>query len=67
MEKRVIDENSFLSIKDIQQCLKCGKSFAYNLVHQNDFPKIIIGRKILIPRDEFDKWINKYLYKKYSI
>lgn len=46
------------TVKDIQEIFKCGINQAYQIVHSNGFPKIQIGRKIYIPKDKFEKWIN---------
>lgn len=57
----------FLSIKDVQKILGCGINTAYDLVNQRDFPKIRIGKRNYIPREEFLEWVSTYLRKKYKI
>lgn len=44
--------------KDIQRIFMCGKNQAYQMIHSNGFPKIQINRKIYIPKDKLEKWIN---------
>lgn len=45
-----------LSIKDVMEVLRIGKSQAYELARRKDFPKLPIDKPIRIPRDEFLKW-----------
>lgn len=40
-----------------------GKNKGYKLVSENDFPKIIIGNTIRIPKDAFNQYLKRYLYK----
>lgn len=44
--------------KEIQKIFKCGRNQAYEIIHSNGFPKIQIGRKILIPKNKLEKWID---------
>lgn len=46
------------TVKDIQKIFKCGINQTYQLIHANGFPKIQIGRRIYIPKDKLEKWIN---------
>lgn len=50
-----------MSVKDIQAELGLSKNSAYKLVKLTGFPKVIIGKKILIPRDEFEKFIKQHI------
>lgn len=43
--------------EDLMPLLGIGRSTAYCLVNRRDFPKIRLGRKILIPRDAFERWL----------
>ena len=45
------------TIKDIQDIMGIGQNCAYKLVKIKGFPKIQIGKKILVPEDEFNNWI----------
>ncbi len=47
-----------LTVKQLQQQLKLSKHGAYNLVKDPDFPTVRIGRKILIPADKLQLWID---------
>lgn len=47
------------SIKDLQEIMGIGKNTAYKLVKLKGFPFIQIGKKILIPSDGLNKWIEE--------
>lgn len=44
-------------MKSLQEVMPIGKNNLYNLVHSQGFPKIIIGRRILIPKKAFEEWL----------
>ncbi|MEG0133371.1 MAG: helix-turn-helix domain-containing protein [Clostridium sp.] len=45
-----------LTIVDVQNILRIGKSQAYELAKRKDFPKLPIDKPIRVPRDEFLRW-----------
>lgn len=57
----------FLTVKEVSEILRIGKTMTYELVNQPDFPKLRIGKKILIPEKEFQDFLKRYLYKKYTL
>lgn len=57
--------NKMLTIRDIQDNLGIGKNNAYRLIQSPNFPKIKIGRKYLIPENEYNSWIQNNLNKKF--
>lgn len=56
-----------LKVKDVSEKLGCGINRAYDIVNQNDFPKIKIGGRIYIPEDEFEKWLKSYVRREYNL
>ncbi|WP_288222551.1 helix-turn-helix domain-containing protein [uncultured Clostridium sp.] len=48
-----------ISIKQLQQILGLGYQKTMELVHRDDFPKIKIGRRILIINSKLDEWLEK--------
>ena len=50
-------EKIALTVPDIQQALGISKNTAYELVNRADFPKLRVGKRILIPRDAFMRWL----------
>lgn len=66
--KKVIETNDIVlyTVDDIQKIFKCGKRQAYCLVNSSGFPKIRINRRILVPKDKLEKWINTYTGKEFK-
>lgn len=56
-----------ITVKDVQKILGCGINRAYDIVKQKDFPKIKIGSRYYIPKNEFETWLEKYIRKEYKI
>lgn len=54
--------NDFLTVNDLQKILHLGRNKTYELVNRPDFPKLKIGRKILIPKEKFNKYIESKCY-----
>ena len=52
--------------EDLCPLLGIGRSTAYELVNRRDFPTIRVGRKILIPRDAFEKWLEAQTAEAFS-
>ena len=48
-----------LTVAEAAAFMRISKPAMYEVVHRADFPKIFIGRKILIPRLEFFDWIHR--------
>ena len=59
--------DNLLTVKDVQERLKLGKNNTYKLISQKGFPKITIGRKILIPEQEFEKYIMNHVRSKIEL
>lgn len=56
-----------LTVKNVKQTLGCGINRAYDIIKQDDFPKIKIGNRYYIPKDDFEKWMKHYIRKEYKI
>lgn len=56
-----MDENLKLTItvSQLAKCLGIGMNSAYSLVNKNTFPKIVVGRRILIPKKGLQEWLDK--------
>lgn len=52
-------EKLTMNVADLQKALGIGRAQAYELVNRADFPTIRLGRKILIPRDAFMRWLER--------
>jgi excisionase family DNA binding protein len=52
-----MNEKSCYSVKEVAQVMGIGENNAYELTRRKDFPKIQIGRRIVIPIEAFNKWL----------
>jgi len=57
MQEAINNEIIMYTVKDIQNIFKCGLKQAYELVNANGFPRIKIGKKILVEKKALEKWI----------
>lgn len=48
-----------LSADDIAAVLGISRTNAYALLHREDFPTLKIGKRLLVPRDRFIRWIDE--------
>lgn len=55
--------NDYITVKELQSYLRLGRNKAYELVNQNDFPKIKIGERYIIPIEELKKYLSRKMYK----
>ena len=50
----------YLTVKEVAEILRMGRTTAYELVNKPDFPSVKIGKKILIPESEFERFMKRY-------
>lgn len=70
MKHKTKNESSNLELytpKDIQEIFSCGKNQAYQIIHSSGFPKVQVGRRIYIPKDKLERWINSNIGKEVTI
>lgn len=60
-------EKQFYTVNDLADILPIGKTNLYSLVHSKDFPAITVGRRIIIPIDKLNEWLNSSVGKKINI
>ena len=53
------------TVEDIKKMFNIGQTSAYALVNSPGFPSIKINRKILVPKNELEKWLKTYCGKSY--
>ena len=63
MEVQANNEIEMYEIKDIQRILKIGRNNVYKLLKLPTFPSIRIGNKYIIPRKQFEQWVDKNIHK----
>jgi excisionase family DNA binding protein len=54
----------FLTVDDIMDYFKCGRNKAYEIINIDGFPRMQMGRRYLVYRPEFDKWVAANYNKK---
>ena len=52
-----------LSVSQVAKLLGISRTRSYELVNEKGFPKIKIGTRIVVPKDEFKLWIQKQTKK----
>ncbi|MGG1518749.1 helix-turn-helix domain-containing protein [Paenibacillus oryzisoli] len=50
-------ERICFTVSELAEILPLGKNSLYKLVNRNDFPKVKVGKKILIPAIGLTKWL----------
>lgn len=58
--KKVVDLSSMPSVLTVTQIgavMGINRGAAYDLAHREGFPKIQIGRRIVIPKESFVAWM----------
>ncbi len=47
-----------LNVKQLAELLGVSDSSVYELIQEDDFPSLRIGKRIVIPKEELRKWIS---------
>lgn len=48
----------FLNADTVAKVLGIANSTAYELMHENDFPALKIGNRLIVPKEKFRLWID---------
>lgn len=56
-----------LTVKEVADILRLGKTNTYKLLKRKDFPTITIGKKILVRENDLNEYIKKYVGNKINI
>jgi hypothetical protein len=51
---------TFYTVEDVRRIFCCGTEKAYEIAFSQWFPKMIVGRRILIQPDALQTWINQH-------
>jgi len=46
-------------MKTLQEVIPIGRNNLYNLVHSEGFPRISVGKRIIIPKKALEDWLEK--------
>ena len=49
-----------LNAKQLADLLGVSDSSVYELIHEDDFPSLRIGKRIVVPKEELRKWITAH-------
>jgi|BioPla2DNA2_1021312.scaffolds.fasta_scaffold28145_2 excisionase family DNA binding protein len=52
-----------LTAKDVAKALRASMPTAYAIIAREDFPKLRFGRKIIVPRVDFERWLSEMAAK----
>ena len=55
------DLPAMLSISQVASALNISRSSAYELAHCKNFPSMLIGSRIIVPKDRLIAWIDNKL------
>ena len=55
-----------LNAKQVQSLLGISRSATYNLLNSEHFPRIRLGSRIVVPREELIKWLDQQLQRQLS-
>ena len=53
----------FLSAQNVADVLGVSISSAYELMHEDGFPSLRIGNRLVIPKDHFHQWVEEQVGK----
>ncbi len=54
-------------MKSLGDVIPIGTNNLYKLVHSEGFPKIIIGKRIIIPKKALEEWLEKTAFLEVNI
>lgn len=54
---RFDDFPDLMTVEDLKKLFDIGTNKAYEITHYKNFPKLKIGRKIIIPKKQLMQWI----------
>lgn len=55
------EDRSFYTVSELSEILPIGRNGIYRLVNKEGFPKVIIGKRIIIPIAQFWEYIDQNL------
>ena len=53
----------FLNARMVANLLGVSQSTAYELMHEKDFPSLRIGNRLLVPKDQFQIWVEGRMHR----
>lgn len=62
MAEKIKPRKLTYSVPEMAVALGVSAPKAYELVNRADFPKIRLGKKIVVPIQEFENWVSTHAY-----
>lgn len=59
--KRIEDMPLNIEVEELAAAMRISRAKAYELVHQDGFPTVRLGKRILVPRDDFENWLKNQI------
>ncbi len=59
--KTYADLPLFLNAKTVAEVLGVSPATSYELLHESGFPSLKIGNRIVIPKEQFIRWVEKHI------
>lgn len=59
IQKKIEDLPTMLDATDIQLITKLSRAGVYNLINSGAFPTLRIGKRVVVPKDAFIRWIEE--------
>lgn len=60
-------EKITLTAEEVGQMLGISRSKAFELVKSKGFPSFFVGKRIIIPRDSFLRWLEKQVEEQAAV
>ena len=54
-------EKHTLKVEEVKDILGISRASAYNLARSKDFPSIRVGKRLVIPKEAFFRWMDSKL------
>ena len=62
-----MDKALCYDMKTLQEVIPIGKNNLYNLVHSEGFPRITVGKRIIIPKKALEEWLDNTAFLETNI
>lgn len=56
-----------LSVQQVSQILGISRAGAYSLAHTEGFPCILVGKRMIVPKDRLLRWVEEKLERKNGV
>lgn len=58
---KVTESRACMSVADVADEMGVSRATVYELAHRADFPAIHLGKRIIVPRSAFYKWLEEHV------